>query len=717
VKIAEAFVEVRADTAGFAPAVEKEAKTAAERARSSFKNLFAGVAVGAFLKGSFDEIQEAEKSAKQLEQTIRSTGGAAQVTAKNASDLADQISRASTVDDELVANTERILLTFTNIKNSGADKTFDRATQAAIDLAAALGTDAQGAAIQLGKALNDPLKGITALQRAGVSFTASQKEQIKALVDSGNAAKAQGIILSEVEKEFGGQAAAAATDADKAKVAFANLEESVGRALLPVLNDAAKAVTVLSDAFQAQPTALQQVELGALAAGIAYAKLKQPVGDALSALKQFRTESTGLKGALGSAGIAGAITLAAVAASNFARNWQASRFRDVKGSLDDITLSLQKQAAGTKAVDLKGVTDDFKTLDSTATRFAANRLFSGTFWGDSAAGQVKAAQQDLDQLDKGLANLVQLGQQNTAAKAFRDISASLKDAGFSTSDIKKRFDDYTDALKHNQVEAGGAAGKTDDLKTSADKTKDAIDGLKNAVDKYTGSMQTLGGAEDTFQSTVNTLPEVAKAVREAGGDFGGTSDAAIAFRNAQRDLIGQAGDVIKAMDDQGASADAVKQKRKQLADEYYIEAIAAGVPKQAAEDLRRAILNIPTKHHIDFSVNSTEAEQAIGRLRQAFNGLPGPLQAQVIRANALASGGPMQDGWTWVGEQGPELAHKSGSQVDIISNQQSRSLLSTDGGGGYHVHLHLSGFAIGSEEQLGRKLVDVLNSHQKRYGR
>ena len=47
----------------------------------------------------------------------------------------------------------------------------------------------------VGKALNDPLKGLTALSRIGVQFTAQQQEQIKAMVEVGDVAGAQKIIL------------------------------------------------------------------------------------------------------------------------------------------------------------------------------------------------------------------------------------------------------------------------------------------------------------------------------------------------------------------------------------------------------------------------------------------------------------------------------------------------------------------------------------------
>lgn len=88
-----------------------------------------------------------------------------------------------------------MLLTFTKVSG----KEFDKATGLAFDMAAVLGGDAKSASMQLGKALNDPVKGMTSLSRAGVQFTAQQKEQAKAMIASGDVTGAQGIILKELE--------------------------------------------------------------------------------------------------------------------------------------------------------------------------------------------------------------------------------------------------------------------------------------------------------------------------------------------------------------------------------------------------------------------------------------------------------------------------------------------------------------------------------------
>jgi phage-related minor tail protein len=115
------------------------------------------------------------------------------------------LSSLTVIEDDAITSAQALLLTFTKI---GGD-IFPQAIRAAADMSTALGTDLQGAVTQLGKALNDPLKGITALGRAGVQFSESQKAMIEALVETGRVADAQRLILGELETQFGGSAVAA----------------------------------------------------------------------------------------------------------------------------------------------------------------------------------------------------------------------------------------------------------------------------------------------------------------------------------------------------------------------------------------------------------------------------------------------------------------------------------------------------------------------------
>jgi len=204
-----------------------------------------GAALGKFtdfLGSSVAEARESEKVGKTTAQIIKATGGAAKVSAGQVGALAESLSEKAGVDDEVIQTGANMLLTFKNVRNEAGQGSavFDRATAAAVDLSASGFGSVDSSAKMLGKALNDPLKGISALGRAGVTFTQQQKDQIKVLVESGDVLGAQKIILGEVESQVGGVAAASATMGEKVKVSWDNLKEQVGTALLPALDKLGK---------------------------------------------------------------------------------------------------------------------------------------------------------------------------------------------------------------------------------------------------------------------------------------------------------------------------------------------------------------------------------------------------------------------------------------------------------------------------------------------
>lgn len=210
-------------------------------------------AVGDFLSGSIDAARESAEIGRATEAILKATGGAAGVTASQVSDLAGSLSQATGIDDELIQTGENLLLTFRNVKNAGegTDAIFDRATGAALDLSKAGFGSVESASTMLGKALNDPIAGMTALGRAGVTFSDQQKEQIKGMVESGDLLGAQRTILDEVANQVGGVAAATADPMAKAQVAIGNFQEQIGGALLPILGRLADfAVTTLLPALQ-----------------------------------------------------------------------------------------------------------------------------------------------------------------------------------------------------------------------------------------------------------------------------------------------------------------------------------------------------------------------------------------------------------------------------------------------------------------------------------
>lgn len=213
----------------------------------------AAVGIGEGLKKvfetGFDEAKDAAAGTAQLTAGIQSTGNAANVSVEGLNNLASSIQGYSGQTDDSIVKSEQLLLTFTNIKNNGPDKIFDQATKASADMAAKFGGDASSQAVLLGKALNDPVKGITALTRVGVSFTAQQKSTIDAMVKTGDVAGAQKVILKELNTEFGGAAKAAGEsfpgELQRAHRAFEDLSQGIVEKFLPIFSPAIEGIIKL----------------------------------------------------------------------------------------------------------------------------------------------------------------------------------------------------------------------------------------------------------------------------------------------------------------------------------------------------------------------------------------------------------------------------------------------------------------------------------------
>lgn len=205
---------------------------------------FGGVlAAGAFARGIGSAISRAEQMNSLYavtDQVIRQTGGAAGVFGDELRGMNEEMQKTTGIDKALITEGSNVLLTFKNLRNEVGEGNdiFTRANDAMVDMSVVMGSDAKSAALQLGKALNDPIRGLDGLGRAGVQFSEDQRKAIKSLVETNRVADAQKIILDELESQFGGSADAAADDSAKIANAFRDLQETVGNALLPALEAA-----------------------------------------------------------------------------------------------------------------------------------------------------------------------------------------------------------------------------------------------------------------------------------------------------------------------------------------------------------------------------------------------------------------------------------------------------------------------------------------------
>ncbi len=226
------------DTKGLEDALkgtDKAFKSLSKNAGLAFAGLSAAIGF------SVAQAKTQEKAMKQTEATLKSTGRAADITKKELFDLASSLQAVTTFADETILEGENMLLIF---KEIGTD-IIPRATEAMLDMSTALGQDVKASALQLGKALNDPIMGISTLRRAGIQFSDSQENMIKLLDKTGKKAEAQAIILGELERQFGGSAKAAREGfgaIDGLTNSLSDLGEEIGFALQPRIVDLTKAI-------------------------------------------------------------------------------------------------------------------------------------------------------------------------------------------------------------------------------------------------------------------------------------------------------------------------------------------------------------------------------------------------------------------------------------------------------------------------------------------
>lgn len=212
--------KVRADLKSMGTDVSAIA-TGLSNAGRIITGVFSAAVVGAGFRAIVKATEESEAAVTQLESALRNASSAVRLSSADFQSFAKTMQTTTTFTDEAVTGVETALLAFRSLSGD----TILQATSAVLDLSTRMGTDLTSAARLVGKALEDPEKGLTALARAGVIFSKSQADIVRTLASTGEKAKAQELILAELEKRFGGAAAAAR---DTLGGALKGLENSFG---------------------------------------------------------------------------------------------------------------------------------------------------------------------------------------------------------------------------------------------------------------------------------------------------------------------------------------------------------------------------------------------------------------------------------------------------------------------------------------------------------
>lgn len=248
------FRDVRGDIKGLQSEARRGAQNIARNVGIGMAA--AGVGIATQVHAGIQSLVELEEANAQTAAAIKSTGGAAGLTLEDIRKLSEALEDQTTIDDKLIQSGANILLTFRKVSKDA----FAPALEVAMDLSTRLGTDLNSAVLQVGKALEDPVRGVTALRRAGVQLNDEQIEHIKTLVEQNDLYGAQQVLLDELKTQVGGSARALAEGAGGAQRrwedAVEGMQQSLAVGFLPLIED-------ISERFQnlaSDPAFMQRVQ-------------------------------------------------------------------------------------------------------------------------------------------------------------------------------------------------------------------------------------------------------------------------------------------------------------------------------------------------------------------------------------------------------------------------------------------------------------------------
>tara|TARA_R110000803_G_scaffold39530_2_gene85271 strand:+ start:5726 stop:7951 length:2226 start_codon:yes stop_codon:yes gene_type:complete len=195
---------------------------------------------------------EQEEAEKKLKQALKSTANAVKLSHKELTVMASGLQSVTKFGDEAIIEMQALMLTFTKI---GKD-VFPQAIESTLNISEAMGQDLKSSAIQVGKALNAPIEGVSALRRIGIQFTESQEDSIKKFVQTNDVASAQAVILKELEVQFGGMARAVRGTVIGSFTALSNsfgdMMEKLGENLAPFMKNLADSLSSITALMQTE---------------------------------------------------------------------------------------------------------------------------------------------------------------------------------------------------------------------------------------------------------------------------------------------------------------------------------------------------------------------------------------------------------------------------------------------------------------------------------
>ncbi len=465
-------------------------------------------AVGGLFGRAVDDAEKLETQTLKLNQAIKATGGAAGLTADEILEMADRLDEATLGSEQGFRDAALQLLTFKSIGKN----VFESVLLQAQNLSeAGLGT-LNDSVKQLGKALEDPAQGLSALSRAGVTFSESQKEMIKGLVETGQKAEAQRIILAALEGQVGGLAKAAGSGlsgaVDLVGKRFTDLRENLGKGVIPILTDLnnrfADWLKQLNDSGAIK-------EFGIVVGGV-FAAIVAVVEKVITTFQVFfNIAETGFDVLKGSFQEFESVIFSIV--------------RTIATGIGDLIETVGKVAdlvpgLGDVSQSILGLADDVKTTAKELGVLSDTLDNESTKSFENAAGAANTAVQRFKELAGQTADLKTKADE--AGTSVKNLGKETKQAGDKTKDLAQSNDDLDRSLKT-------VNGRVNKIITEFSAWEKSSDGAEKALKKLTDDQLKKGindlskaieNGSNTTQNAKKSLEAFTEeAVRRTGIDL------------------------------------------------------------------------------------------------------------------------------------------------------------------------------------------------------
>ena len=447
------------------------------------------VAVGtafSVLNNSIGTFLARDRDIKILEQGLKNLGAGA-TTLQELQEVADKFGKTTLFNEEDFTRGFNLLTSFRNI---GVDA-YERVAQSAADIAQVNQVDVSTSFMQLAKALQDPERNLSNLNRSGIAFTKQQTEVIKKLMKTNQVAEAHKMILDIVDESYNKLAQAAAGgfagSVDTLGESFRDFSETLGKLLVPAIEPVVKGLTHLLNFLNTEGGQATMILVG-IGGAIKTISVVAPL--ASKAVVGLAAKIAALKIAV--LGLSGAIAASGIGALLIAAGLLTTQIIKTKNKQKELNDAIKEGASEDVAKALEQQREQYKKIDE--------RLQKTT------GRSKKALETKLKDIE---ANIVALEGRNKVLEKEKEITDAKKKQNEENKKVEeslKKQQDETDKLKEKMTAVGeeiesSIKNNLRDAITGAQSFGEAMTNVLNRIrDKIIDSQidKLLGGFGENF---------------------------------------------------------------------------------------------------------------------------------------------------------------------------------------------------------------------------